>query len=877
MGLGDSLNLGVSDAVQAVKSAAGIVSSTRNTTKGQADLAWAGLAPPAISTASVKSTFFPSINIAPDRWDQLFPYRLMVIDVTTNKLVSKGGGKLTYSISQTPGQGGTGSAIINFENSSGWMIQLPISPQQLSIQDQYAINTSATLRGVLEEHNGVKFKIINAAGSMGVWPYRESLTKPAGTPGILQSLFGGTINALGSVISSVTSVINTATGGSPANKPTSLTPEVSTFGSQSTGYYQAMKLQQFLEQYAEAKLNPANASWRLVFDIPKQNQSLVVTPMQFTWQQNANKPMEIMFNFQLKAWRRVNLNQSTSSTPANNQPISPGILQRILNTLTEARTVMSAATNLIGAVRSDVEAPLNVLRQTSLLVKDLVGVAITAADLPSQVVQDYSSSIAASMAILSNTISSNITDPAARSSLNSVVANQNQVEGLSQAAVANGQLGSQAAINQTLNPANAVFQNPDQNFILLDQVPVSSLALNNAQQAVVQAVVAAASITSVDTLKQYRATIQQLALQLSNSFGTGDAFYSKVYSQPAPTLRIQPITLDEYDILKSLYDVMQSYDILTATTQIDDNNKQTNMDYVAGLADLAGIPFSVSTSKILAPVPFGMTIEGIAMRYLGDPQRWLEIVTLNNLRDPYIDENGFQYPLLSNATGRQITVGSNVDLYIGQRVQILGAGQTPSTRTILGIDRLSDTSFLITLDGLPNLDNFTISALSQLQAYLPGTVNSQQKIFIPSDLPVPDDSSIIPPPGTVNDPLTGLSKVDWLLTDSGDLAVNNFGDFRYSSGITNVMQALKIKFGTKSGTVLLHPTFGLGVKVGVISSELQMNEIYNSINEMIQQDPRFQGVSNLQVILSGPTLTINMGVNIAGIQGVFPVTFSLAA
>ena len=27
---------------------------------------------------------------------------------------------------------------------------------------------------------------------------------------------------------------------------------------------------------------------------------------------------------------------------------------------------------------------------------------------------------------------------------------------------------------------------------------------------------------------------------------------------------------------------------------------------------------------------------------LADPQRCLEIVTLNNLRDPYIDENGFQ-------------------------------------------------------------------------------------------------------------------------------------------------------------------------------------------------------------------------------------------
>lgn len=868
-GFGDSLNLGVSDAIQAVKNAAGIVSDARNTANAPADLPW--------TVSNVKSRFFSSINIDPDRWDQLFPYRLMVIDAKTNKVISSGKGDLEYKVTQTPGAGGTGSAIISFENFSGWVFTLPISPQQLSIQDQYAINTSATLRGVLEEHGGVKFKIISAAGSMGVWPFRESISKPPGTPGILQSLFGGTLEALGSVISQVQNVINSATGAHPANKPTSLTPEISTYGSSSTGYYQAMKLQQFLEQYAEAKLNPANASWRLVFDIAKQNQSLIVTPMQFTWQQNANKPMEVMYNLQLKAWRRVNLNLTVQEVPANNQSISPGILQRIMNTINEARQVTSAAVNLIGAVRSDVEAPLDVLRQTSLFVKDLAGVAITAADLPFQLQRDYASSIAASMAILASSISSNTSDPGVRNSLNAVVASQNQVEGLTAAAVFGGQLGAQMTINQALNPANAVFNDPQQNFILLDQVPVSSLALNNAQQAAIQVAIDDARATTVDVLRQYRAVIQQLALQLSNSFGTGDAFYSKVYNQPAPTLRIQPVTLDEYDILKSLYDVMQSYDILTATTQIDDDNKQSNMDYVAGLADLAGIPFSVPSSKVLAPVPFGLTIEGISMRYLKDPQRWIEIATLNNLRDPYIDENGFQYNLLSNATGRQITVGSSINLYIGQKVQIQGANQTPSSRTILGIDRLSDTSFLITLDGLPNLDNFTTAVLSKLQAYLPGTVNSQQKIFIPSDLPVPNDSNIVPPPGTANDPLTGLSKVDWLLTDKGDLAVNNFGDFRYSSGITNIIQTLKIKFGSKVGTILTHPNFGLGIKVGVISSDIQIQGLYNSVNRMIQEDPRFQSVTSLQIILNGPTLTINLGVSIAGTQGVFPVTFNLAA
>ena len=198
---------------------------------------------------------------------------------------------------------------------------------------------------------------------------------------------------------------------------------------------------------------------------------------------------------------------------------------------------------------------------------------------------------------------------------------------------------------------------------------------------------------TISDLKEFKTVIQELSLQLSNNFGTGSEYYNELYSRQPPTSRVQPITLDEYDILKKLYDVLQGYDILTATTDIDDRNKQTNMEYVAGLADDSGIQFNTTNSKILAPVPFGLTIEAIALRYLGDSQRWLEIATLNNLREPYIDENGFLRSLLSNATGRQVTVSDMENLYIGQRIVLRSSTQTQTARKILGIDRLSDTSF----------------------------------------------------------------------------------------------------------------------------------------------------------------------------------------
>jgi hypothetical protein len=825
-------------------------------------------------TSLVDSKFFKYITIKPERWDELYPYRILVIDTKKGNAIVGGSKGSKASVKKNT----SNNSIVSFESlGSQWVFTLPISPQQLNITDQFAINTSATTRGIIEEHSGVRFKLINATGTMGVWPYRQSIVAPPGSPGILQSIFGGTIEAASNLLGQVNRVINVATSGHAASKPIKKRPETSGEGPTSTGYYQAMALQQFLEQYAEAKKDPKNAGWRLVFDIPKQNQSYVVTPMMFTWQQSATKPLEIMYQFQLKAWRRVDLKQSVPAVKPSIQTVKPGLLQRVLNTITEARKTMSAAVDLIGAVRSDVTAPLEVLRQTALFVKDLVGVAVAVADLPFQIQKDFASSIKESLNILSGSISTTSSNSSVRSSLSAIVDSSSKSEGLSLSAVSSGQLGNKASQAQSIDPANNVFSEPERNFELMNEVSLFSMNLNPAQQALVDEVIEEARTITVDDLKSFRAVIQDLALQLSNNFGAGDSFYSQIYNRPTPNTRIQPMTLDEYDILRTLYDTMQSYDLLTATTEIDDNQKQTNMEYVAGLADLAGIPFQLPSSKILVPVPFGLTIEGIATRYLGSPERWLEIATLNNLRAPYIDENGFKLPLLSNATGRQITVASTENLYVGQRVILASISQNMVARRILDIDRLSDVSFLITLDGEPNLDDFLLSDAAYLLAYLPGTVNSQQKIFIPSTIELPDDPNIVPPSSTSSDPLVGLSKVDWLLTDKGDVAVNSYGDFRLSAGITNLIQALKIKFGTVKGSMLTHTEFGFGAKAGIINADLNAQDLFDDINKMIIDDPRYQGLAFLEIEIDGPTMSINVGVNLAGQEGVLPLTFQVQA
>ena len=832
---------------------------------------------------NVSSQFWAKMTIDPTRWDQLFPYRLVVFDTAKNQIVGGNGsgtvGLPTKSGAETIFSTEGKNIIINFiPLGNQWIFRLPITPQQLSITDQFAINTSATLRGVIEEHSGVRFKMIQASGTMGVWTQRSSVVSPPAPTSIVQSLFGGTIEAAANTVNQFSAIINTATSDHPANRPKRFDPKSSNFGDTSTGYFHALALQQFLEQYAEAKKNPKNASWRLVFDIPKQNQSFVVTPMTFSWLQNENKPTQINYSMQMKAWRRIDLTQKVSAIIPGIQSIDIGILQRILNTISEARKLTSSAVNLIGAVRSDVERPLDVLRQTSLLIKDLAGVSLTAADLKFQIARDYKSAIGEVLKDYQSTgafLSSISSDPAVASALADFHLSYVNREGLSIQKIGDGQLGPAASLSQKIDPSHNFLNQPEKNFTIMNQVFIQDMKLTPIQQAQVDQMIIDAQTITIDDLKTFRAVIQTLALQLSNNFGAGSTFYSQMYGIPAPIARISPMTVDEYELLKALYDVMQSYDILTATTQVDDIKKSTNMEYVAGLANGAGIDFNLPNSKILSPVPFGLTVEQIAARYLGNPQRWLEIVTLNNLRSPYIDENGFQRPLLSNATGRQITISSIENMYIGQRIVLHSASQIPSARRILGIDRLSDTSYLLSLDGNPDIDVFTVPDKAYIQVYLPGTVNSQQKIFIPSELTVQDGPTILIPTSVSEDSLVGLSKVDWLLTETGDIATNTFGDFRFSAGMTNLIQALKLKIATPKGTVLMHPEFGLGIRAGIMNSEVNVQDIYNNINKLIEEDPRFTGLDSLQVSLTGPVLSISMSVQLAGQNGVFPVTFQL--
>lgn len=853
---------------------------------------------------NANSAFWKPIDIDPARWNKFYPYRLVVVDVSKPgkpRVVGSGASKFSGSVDPAVKEKGLSYVISQTATGGAWECVLPITPQQLRISNQYSINTSATMRGIVEEHNGMKFKMISASGTTGIWPRKPTQGGKIAAPTSLGSIFGGTLEAAQGLIGNINRVASMLDGKSPNKSSAKTKPENSEAGVFSTGYYQALYMDQLIERYVEAKKNPKNKGWRLVFDMPKQNQSFIVTPVAFELNQSERKPNEMLFSFQLKAWKRIDLQQDIKDTSGELPKLDSNLFQRIVGTIAETRRVLGSATNLVKAVRSDFQKPFNVLRQTSLAVKDTAGLAFAVIDLPRQLVDDFNSAINSAWVtssgafqrgadqttssqgdslVLRNPISGKETSSSqkAGSAISSVLDTQKVNEGLSPDEVAAGALGPEAQARQATDPMNQVFKNPEENFDLFNNITVDGLKLNPAQISAIDDELLRIRLLNVNDFRSFRAELVSLAHDIADNFGASDSTYTAVYGLPTPKTRPIAMTVEENEILQALYEAIQCYDLLCSTKAYDDLTIQDPLAFVGGLANESGIDFQDFSSKLLAPVPFGATIEEIAARYMGDAQRWLEIVTLNRLRSPYIDEVGFVYKMLSNAEGRQFNVDDTEgNLYVGQTILIVSDNVPTISRKIVSVEKIGDLNYLVTVDGLANLDLYQTSQNARMQGYLPGTVNSQNQIYIPTDLPADVDDRTFDIVNVPTTTLNKMSKVDFLLTDQSDLAINSIGDFRLATGLTNLIQALKLKIRTKRGTLLRHLEYGVGLTHGISVADIENGEIIKQLNAMIADDDRFSSIESINISLIGSTMKIDMVVGIANGSGVVPISFDIKA
>lgn len=849
------------------------------------------------STRVGRDVFFGIYNVYPERWDRLYPYRLLVIDATNNQIVrgsdteANGAASIESVVSWRNQEDFTVTQSFKEGISSGsWVFNLPITPQQISITDQYAIDNTPTTRGIVEEHNGSKYKSIDISGTTGIWPQRSQADTFKGPSTSIEGIFAGTIEAGGALLNNAQGIAR-AFGGDHPSSPS----EPQEFDERETGYFQALALDQFIERYVQAKKNPAYSKWRLVLDMPKMGVAYVVTPQAFSLRKSQEKPLEHMFQIRLKAWKRVEVGKIGVDESQNLPNLDINTFQRVVNGIAQTRRTLSNAINLVKAVRSDAQAPLQVLRQTALAVKDTAGLAFAVADLPSQLINDYKSSIQDSIDIVKDSFDRSLDEgtssargasgiPSAIPSsgtagkvgkaVNAIANKKRLNEGLSSSSVDQGALGTEAAQSQETDPLNNIFNSPEEYFDLFDEINLADLKLTPQQEESIESELERVRALNIDDFRDFKNDLQKLALEISDSFGAGNQIYSDIYGRPNPRQRTIPMGIDELNVLNGIYEGIQAYDILVATKQYNDLKLQSPLEYVGEIANRSEIEFQNSVSKFPVPVPFGLTIEQIAARYLGNPDRWIEIATINALRSPYIDEEGFVLNFLSNASGRQFTVeDSEGRLIVNQTITLFSDTVPQFTRRIIDIQETGEDTFLITVDGLADLDDLTLADNARVQAYLPGTVNSQGSVFLPSNQEPQDDDRTFDIPGIDYDFIKRLAKVDFLLTDDNDIAINSVGDFRLATGITNLIQALRLAILSKKNSLLKHLDYGLGAKHGINISDVDSGSLIEDLSKIISEDPRFESIERVEIKFERGTLSIFMSVVITGNSGVIPIQF----
>jgi hypothetical protein len=366
---------------------------------------------------------------------------------------------------------------------------LPLGPESYSVSTPFAITTSATLGGIVEQHNGAPFRTISISGTTGVAPFR-SRGDPYTGPilGSVGSIFAGTVQSARGVVSSAKAVWSGNNYVHPNVYRNTINPGDDLYWQ--TGYFQFLLLRGFLETYVTRK--KSEPTLRLALIVWKEQLAYLVTPVTFDLQRQAQSPLEYRYQMQFRAWKRIPLNGVKAGSAAKSYlKVGPSLAKDVLNQLNSARATLQGVKKTIVSIQSDFDGTVGVgLRETALGLKDVVGTAKTAYDFPRKFSQYLDTEIANNFESLDF---STVWDPRLKRQLDQVAiaaaqhrnrAGVDQNPNVSNSLSAQDRAQGRTQNTQSTSPVKRIAQiltDPD-NEELLRHIPVDSLALSQEAQ-----------------------------------------------------------------------------------------------------------------------------------------------------------------------------------------------------------------------------------------------------------------------------------------------------------------------------------------------------------------------------------------------------------
>lgn len=731
-------------------------------------------------------------------------------------------------------------------NGQNAVYRFPINPSNISIDTPVATSTEVTMKGIFETHNGAPLRRISISGTTGVFPTFKSLdTSKESQSSVSKNLdyaFKNTLKSVSAVVDSVNKSItafesggNQGTSG-PLNRnfnginltnpePTPNNPgaAISKFFNQNekssnnnktdyevTGFAKIHDLKRFLDFYISAKKEVENSKWRLVFYMKKDDEKYYCTLNSYSIQKAAGT-IEYNYSIQLTSWRRTPIiGGVVKKKKAIPTKATSTVLSNITNGLKKSREVIAKSIDVLYGIRSDVYGSLIApLGELYLLGADIVGAKKSLDDF----LQSPDTVKGLKQAILDYVIK----NPEIIANLDEkYVPPFIQLNPAENYDLIVGIRGRRKRLPSgdffTLQDQEAD-ERPDYYFNFYSKIPLDDLNLTDDMNKDIQSLIdKSRSLTSGDIITR-RNTMANFIKSVSDALGGGSSTYNRISNQGAVKKTYKKLNTSDIALLSNFNEILMQTDALISA--MDKAETEVTEDYYTFYKDYAtnsGLVFSdQNVSKFYVPFQHGASLEMLALTYLGDPDRWIEIASLNSLKAPYIDEVGTSIKILASSGGNTLLVGSDKNLYIGQVVEISSSTQIKTIRKIRSVDVINSAQTLITFEestGL-NLTAYKPSENAVIKVYAPNTVNSDMLIAIPSTTtPIQDSVFKITPELSDLDKLARIAKIDLLLDTQGDLILSGGGDIKLAVGLANITQAAMMKLKTKTNQLLQAPEYG---------------------------------------------------------------------
>lgn len=586
-------------------------------------------------------------KIIPENWIKKFPYSFRVEKSGEEDIVDM------FSLNSFTGISYPKTPLTERAFN---VFRLTLNPEELSQDEIFAINVTATQSGTVSEHNGIVFRDLVISGTTGVHPRRGA----------------GGANNKGKVILA-----------SPSLK---------------SGYEEFLELRNYFRAYAEAK-RAGNSNLILIFDNQKDNELLIVEPQRFSMKKSASKATLYQYSAVFKVIG--NYRPAKSEKKLDFWDKLDNAIEQVRDLIAQGRGIVLKALDILRNVEKTIdEAVVGPLRQLDLALAAITSAPLQVGHMKNSLINRFNNSL--TLKLLKG----------AKTEENKIKNGGEPSGSVTSAAMSSGLGSSSVKLPDNIEKASTtggsalLALGP----LALTQLPLTASDLPEDIRSDFAAQQQDALNITVSSILELRDTIIELATKVANSANlSSDVYEALLDLDLVPVDDTKVATSDEIELLYGMAQIEEGLNLILAigepfsTTNAEEELNRINAFFGNSLQ------LTNSTSAIEVKIQANTSLENLSIQYLGTPDRWIDIVNLNRLKPPYLSDN-MEYignPFVKK-TGDSLLIPSNGEL--GGIKTITSNRYNENASEIerqMGVDlKLSDQFDLI----LDNSDDFALSS-----------------------------------------------------------------------------------------------------------------------------------------------------------------------